>query len=107
MNSDFKLKNWKELPAGGVIIEGGNSVFYETGTWRTWRPVYKSENCIQCLNCWVFCPEDAFKLKDGNNKKEISEINYFHCKGCGICAKECPINKKGDKKAIEFIKEEM
>jgi Pyruvate/2-oxoacid:ferredoxin oxidoreductase delta subunit len=59
----------------------------------------------------VFCPEDAFILKGGTTKKgtprkEIESINYYHCKGCGLCAKECPVNKKGKKVAIDYIKEE-
>ena len=107
----YKLKNWQDLPAGGVITDGGNAADYETGTWRTWRPEWKSENCIHCMTCWVFCPEDAFKLKDGKtasgkDRKEIEEIDYFHCKGCGLCVKECPINKKGKKTAVEFVREE-
>ncbi len=112
MSDKYKLKNWQELPYGGVITEGGNSKDYETGTWRTWKPVLIKENCINCLNCWVFCPEDAFYLKDGalpngNPRKEIERINMYHCKGCGLCVRECPINKKGDKKAIDFVKEEI
>ena len=107
MNKDFSLKDWQKLPLGGVIVDGGNSIYYETGTWRAWKPILKPENCINCLTCWVFCPEDAFHLKEGKNRREIDSINYFHCKGCGICVKECPVNKKGDKVALDFIKEEM
>ncbi|MEZ4551775.1 MAG: 4Fe-4S binding protein [Desulfobacterales bacterium] len=88
------------LPIGGVVADGGNSADYETGTWRTSRPVWYGENCINCLTCWIFCPEDAFVLKDGLTKsgkprKEIDHINYYHCKGCGLCAQECPVNKRG------------
>jgi pyruvate ferredoxin oxidoreductase delta subunit len=102
------LKGWRDLPAGGVITEAGNSAAYETGTWRTWIPVWKSDNCIHCLTCWVFCPEEAYMLTEGETasgkkRKEIKEINYFHCKGCGLCVKECPVNKKGKKQAIELI----
>lgn len=107
----YKLKKWQDLPPGGVITDGGNASDYETGTWRTWRPIWKNENCIHCLTCWVFCPEGAFKLKDGKtaagkDRKEIQEIDYFFCKGCGLCVKECPVNKKGKKVAVEFIREE-
>jgi len=28
-----------------------------------------------------------------------ADINYRHCKGCGICVEECPV------KAIEFVQE--
>jgi pyruvate ferredoxin oxidoreductase delta subunit len=111
MKEKYRLKDWQELPIGGVVADGGNSADYETGTWRTSRPVWYGENCINCLNCWIFCPEDAFVLKDGLTKsgkprKEIDHINYYHCKGCGLCARECPVNKKGKKVAIDFVKEE-
>ena len=111
MNDKYRLKNWQELPLGGVVADGGNSADYETGTWRTSRPAWNAENCINCLTCWVFCPEDAYILKDGTTpkgtpRKEIERINYYHCKGCGLCAKECPVNKKGQKIAIDYVKEE-
>lgn len=110
MSDKYALKDWQDLPLGGVIPEGGNSNDYETGTWRTFRPVWEGGSCIHCLTCWVFCPEEAFFLKDGvtakgKARKEIESINYFHCKGCGLCAKECPVNKKGKKRAIRFEKE--
>jgi pyruvate ferredoxin oxidoreductase delta subunit len=105
------LKKWQELAPGGVITQSGNAADYETGTWRTWRPIWKEAHCIHCLTCWVFCPEDAYQLKDGTTprgkkRKEICEVNYFHCKGCGLCVRECPVNKKGKDQAIEFIREE-
>ena len=111
MSDKYRLKTWQELPIGGLIIEGGNASDYETGTWRTWKPIWKEENCINCLTCWAFCPEEAFllkdgKLKNGKERKEINKINYYHCKGCGLCVKECPVNKKGDPVALEYIKEE-
>jgi len=109
---DFKtLKTWRELPAGGVIVDAGNSVYYETGTWRTWRPIWNAEHCTHCLMCWVFCPEDSFELGDrvfpnGKTRKAIKAIDYFHCKGCGLCVKECPVNKKGATQALVMEKEE-
>jgi 2-oxoacid:acceptor oxidoreductase delta subunit (pyruvate/2-ketoisovalerate family) len=41
--------------------------------------------CNECDNCWLYCPEMAVKKKDGEY-----EIDYDFCKGCGICANECP-----------------
>lgn len=41
--------------------------------------------CFECDNCWHFCP-DAAVIK----KTEGYEIDYDYCKGCGICAQECP-----------------
>ncbi|NMB16185.1 MAG: 4Fe-4S binding protein, partial [Firmicutes bacterium] len=44
------------------------------------------ERCIHCLLCWVFCPDMAVIVEDGR----VVGFDYKHCKGCGICAKECP-----------------
>ena len=111
--SDLKrLLTWRELPGGGVILAGGNSEEYETGTWRTWRPVFQPDNCTGCLTCWVFCPEGAILLgeetrPDGKTRRIVKGIDYFHCKGCGLCVRECPVNKKGKHRALLFEKEEM
>jgi Pyruvate/2-oxoacid:ferredoxin oxidoreductase delta subunit len=43
--------------------------------------------CNLCLNCVSYCP-DASILPDG--KKAIVAVDLDHCKGCGICAYECP-----------------
>ena len=93
-----KPKGWKELPIGGLITEAGNAEEYIVGGWRTYRPVWIPENCIHCLFCWIYCPDSAIKVKDG----KMMGIDYDHCKGCGICAVECPAKKK----AIEMKLEE-
>ncbi|MEP3045949.1 MAG: NAD(P)-binding protein [Roseibium sp.] len=44
-------------------------------------------NCFECDNCYGICPDNAVvKLGVGNRFK----INYDYCKGCGMCAEECP-----------------
>lgn len=90
-----KKKGWKELPIGGVITEAGNSKKYQTGDWRTSRPVFDPEKCSQCMLCVIFCPDAAIALKEG----KVVGMNYDYCKGCGICATECP------REAIEMIGE--
>ena len=47
----------------------------------------------------MYCPDMAIKVKDG--KRE--QFDYDYCKGCGICALECP-GKKGVK-AIVMVEE--
>jgi 2-oxoacid:acceptor oxidoreductase delta subunit (pyruvate/2-ketoisovalerate family) len=43
-------------------------------------------NCFGCDNCYGVCPDNAVvKLEAGQY-----EIDYDYCKGCGICAAECP-----------------
>ena len=46
------------------------------------------------------------KTPKGKERKEIKEIDYYYCKGCGLCVKECPVNKKGKTEAIQFVREE-
>jgi len=41
--------------------------------------------CFECDNCWHFCPDAAVIKKTGGY-----DIDYDYCKGCGICANECP-----------------
>ena len=44
-------------------------------------------NCFECDNCYGVCPDNAvIKLGPGNRFK----FNYDFCKGCGVCAQECP-----------------
>jgi 2-oxoacid:acceptor oxidoreductase delta subunit (pyruvate/2-ketoisovalerate family) len=81
-----KLKGWKEIPIGGLIIEAGNSEKYETGSWRSLRPIRDEDKCIHCLLCWVYCPDSSIIVEDN----KVVGLDLEHCKGCGICAKECP-----------------
>lgn len=81
---------YKDLPKGALILEAGTAAKYETGDWRSKRPVFIQENCINCSFCWIFCPDSSIILKDG----KMTGIDYKHCKGCGICAYECPSKKK-------------
>jgi len=85
-----KPKGWKDLPEGGMIIEAGNAALYNTGAWRSDRPIWIKENCIQCLFCWIYCPDCAVTVKD----EQRDEFHLLHCKGCGICALECPAKEK-------------
>lgn len=54
-------------------------------------------NCFECDNCYAMCPDDAI-IKLGPGKRFA--INYTFCKGCGICAMECPCG------CIEMVPEE-
>ncbi len=41
--------------------------------------------CFQCDNCWHYCPDAAVIKQDAGY-----EVDNDYCKGCGICAQECP-----------------
>lgn len=75
--------------------DGGN-----TGSWRVLRPIINHEKCIpvkakkmSCFNCWLYCPDCVV------SKTIPPTIDLEYCKGCGICAEECPA------KAIEMVDE--
>ncbi len=55
-------------------------------------------NCFECDNCYGVCPDNAI-IKLGPGKRFA--INYEYCKGCGICANECPCG------AIDMVKESI
>jgi len=44
-------------------------------------------HCNLCGRCLVFCPDVSLSVNDKGTKPEVDEV---HCKGCGICAYECP-----------------
>ncbi len=44
--------------------------------------------CTECDNCFVFCPDFAVLRTDDPARPYRIDTDY--CKGCGICAHECP-----------------
>jgi 2-oxoacid:acceptor oxidoreductase delta subunit (pyruvate/2-ketoisovalerate family) len=44
-------------------------------------------NCFECDNCYGVCPDNAV-IKLGPGRRYA--FDYDFCKGCGICAEECP-----------------
>ena len=55
-------------------------------------------NCFECDNCYGVCPDNAV-IKLGPGKR--FRFNFDYCKGCGICAAECPCG------AIRMLPEEI
>ncbi len=53
--------------------------------------------CSLCENCYTFCPDSSVLRKD---EYETFEIDYEFCKGCALCAHECPSH------FIEMVREE-
>ncbi|MCX8117132.1 MAG: 4Fe-4S binding protein [Desulfobacterota bacterium] len=91
------LKGWRELPMRGLILEAGNSVGYETGSWRALRPLIDPERCSHCMLCWLFCPDGSIRVEEGR----VVGVHLGYCKGCAICAEECP------RQAIAMVEEHL
>lgn len=89
MSTKPTLMRCRDLAPGTIIPEGGTAQGYHTGGWRSQRPVFHAQACVHCLTCWILCPDSSVLAKDG----KVTGYDYDHCKGCGICAFECPVNK--------------
>ncbi len=46
---------------------------------------YQCGLCNDCDNCRIFCSEVSIEVENGKRR-----INMDYCKGCGVCAVECP-----------------
>ncbi|ETD26708.1 4Fe-4S dicluster domain-containing protein [Helicobacter canis] len=103
------MKDWTELEIGSVLFpfekdgvetlrQHNNERSYTKessyGTsvahWRIDKPVHNSEICINCFNCWMYCPDAAILVRD----EKLKGVDYMHCKGCGVCVDVCPTNPK-------------
>jgi len=89
-----KQKGWKEIPLAGVCWLP--STKYKTGDWSAHKPIWNTEKCTRCMLCHIYCPEGAIKY---DQEKNAMIFDYNFCKGCGICANECPAD------AIEMVLE--
>jgi len=55
------------------------------GNWRSMRPVVDRGKCVKCAVCWLYCPVQCVV-----EKPAWFDFDLTTCKGCGICAEECP-----------------
>ncbi len=65
----------------------------QEGTWDRERALQEAERCLSCgtcnlcLQCVSFCPDASIRLDEDET---AVVVDLDHCKGCGICAYECP-----------------
>ncbi len=83
----------QDTPAGKVGM--GSMIENKTGSWKVFHPEYKKGACFMCLTCWWACPEGCI-YRTGDKL----DFDMSYCKGCGICANECPVH------AIEMVRGE-
>jgi 2-oxoacid:acceptor oxidoreductase delta subunit (pyruvate/2-ketoisovalerate family) len=82
------LRAWNELPAGGVVLPG-EAEQPRTGGWRTGlKPEADTARCVNCLLCWLYCPDSAVVLEGAT----FTGFDLDYCKGCELCAEVCPVD---------------
>ncbi len=72
-----RIENFEEIQGG---LDETNAL-YEA------RRCLSCGNCFECDNCYGVCPDNAV-IKLGPGKR--FQFNLDYCKGCGLCAAECP-----------------
>ena len=91
-----ELKSWRELEPGGTVIPA-DAEQPHTGAWRTGvKPSADLSKCVNCLLCWLHCPDSAIMLKETT----FVGFDFDYCKGCEICEQICPVE------AITMVAEE-
>jgi pyruvate ferredoxin oxidoreductase delta subunit len=117
-----KKVGWDEVPQGTILhsfddvlkeniahvrpedrnYSDFNSYTATVASWRVLKPVYNRDVCIDCQNCWVWCPDTSIISRD----KQMLGIDYDHCKGCGVCVEVCPTNPKSLLMFVEALDNE-
>jgi len=55
------------------------------------RRCFSCGDCLACDNCWTLCPDLAvLKTRAATADGGSYVFDYDYCKGCGLCAEECP-----------------
>jgi NADPH-dependent glutamate synthase beta subunit-like oxidoreductase len=72
-------------------LDAGNALFEA-------RRCLSCGNCFSCDNCYGVCPDNAVIKLGAPGERYAIDLDY--CKGCGICAEECPCG------AIEMVPEQ-
>lgn len=78
-----KLRTGRQVADFGEVVGGLDAA---TALFEA-RRCLSCGNCFGCDNCYGLCPDNAvIKTDEGHGYA----IDLDYCKGCGICAAECP-----------------
>ena len=90
-------KGWNEFEIGSALFpfkDSGNENLYKqqedrnytenssytasVAHWRVNKPVFNNNHCINCFNCWLYCPDSSILVID----ETMQGVDNIHCKGC-------------------------
>ena len=82
---DLNVAHFKKTP--GIRPASPQGTLNKPQRIASARRCFQCGSCTFCMECYDYCPDLAIRM-DGKAKERA--IDYDHCKGCGICAEECP-----------------
>lgn len=103
---------YENAPAGGLVTNPGNSILKNNTACRQgYIPVFHKENCINCGECDLTCPDYCFEwepdtTKSGKKTVTLQRINYQYCKGCLKCVVICKHDALTTELESEYLKED-
>ena len=88
-------QTWQEMNHGSHVFKPGSAAEFQTGDWRSNRPIWLEDKCKHCMLCYPVCPDTAILV---NQEGKIDKFDYDYCKGCLICKEVCKFGaiEKGD-----------
>jgi len=98
LTADVRFGRHRGFAVGASTFDEVVSGLDESNALFEARRCLSCGNCFECDNCYGVCPDNAV-IKLGPGKR--FQFNYDYCKGCGICAAECPCG------AIRMVPEEI
>ncbi|MDO8668579.1 MAG: 4Fe-4S binding protein [bacterium] len=85
-----------------ISTKPNTTISNKTAGWSNFKPKFLHEKCTACGICPRVCPEGIIyqTAKTNSAGKKYFDYDSDYCKGCGLCAIECPFE------AIKMEKEE-
>ena len=83
--NDIRYRFFESMPPAPA--DAARETFSRPEALNEARRCLSCGHCVVCGRCLAFCPDVSLSLDETKNKPQVDEM---HCKGCGICAHECP-----------------
>jgi 2-oxoacid:acceptor oxidoreductase delta subunit (pyruvate/2-ketoisovalerate family) len=82
---DLNVAHFEKTPR--LHPSSPQGVLDKTQSMASARRCFQCGTCTFCMRCYDYCPDLSIQMEAKTRERAI---DYDHCKGCGICAEECP-----------------